>query len=219
MLRAGARVRVVMLAPDAAAARRRRSERAARRARAVRVGQGWDIHRLVAGRPLRLGGVEVPYERGLLGHSDGDVVLHAVTDALLGAIAAGDIGQHFPDTDPRYRGVDSARAARARSWQLVRAARLPRRQRRRHHPRRAAEAGAAHGRHAARAWRSCSASTRDQVGIKAKTMEGLGAIGAGEAIARWPSPYSPCARVLDAVTTTGDNRSTERRHPLPWTPF
>src|SRR5262247_4435475 len=91
--------------------RRRHSERGAWagwQRRAVRVGQGWDIHRLVAGRPLRLGGVEVPCERGLLGHSDGDVVLHAVTDALLGALAAGDIGQRFPDTDPKLRGIDSA---------------------------------------------------------------------------------------------------------------
>ena len=74
----------------------------------LRVGQGWDIHRLVPGRPLRLGGVTVPHSHGLLGHSDGDAVLHAVADALLGAVAAGDIGQHFPDTDPRYRDADSA---------------------------------------------------------------------------------------------------------------
>ena len=86
----------------------------------MRVGQGWDIHRLVEGRPLRLGGITIPFDRGLLGHSDGDAVLHAVTDALLGALAAGDIGQHFPDTDPRYRGIDSARAARPRSCAVAR---------------------------------------------------------------------------------------------------
>jgi 2-C-methyl-D-erythritol 2,4-cyclodiphosphate synthase len=73
-----------------------------------RTGIGYDIHRLVEGRKLFLGGIEVPYPRGLLGHSDGDVLLHAVCDALLGAIAAGDIGAHFPDTDPKYKGIDSA---------------------------------------------------------------------------------------------------------------
>ncbi len=74
----------------------------------IRVGQGWDIHRLVPGRPLRLGGITVSFDKGLLGHSDGDVILHAIGDALLGAIAAGDLGGHFPDTDPRYRDADSA---------------------------------------------------------------------------------------------------------------
>jgi 2-C-methyl-D-erythritol 2,4-cyclodiphosphate synthase len=74
----------------------------------LRIGQGWDIHRLVEDRPLRLGGIEVPFDRGPLGHSDGDVVMHALCDALLGAAAAGDIGSHFPDTDPRYSGADSA---------------------------------------------------------------------------------------------------------------
>ena len=72
-----------------------------------RVGQGYDVHRLVAGRKLILGGVEIPHETGLLGHSDADALLHAITDALLGAVALGDIGRHFPDTDPRYRGIDS----------------------------------------------------------------------------------------------------------------
>ena len=73
----------------------------------TRIGTGFDVHALVAGRPLVLGGVTVPYERGLAGHSDADVLLHAVADALLGALALGDIGRHFPDTDPRYRGADS----------------------------------------------------------------------------------------------------------------
>ncbi|MBL8417612.1 MAG: 2-C-methyl-D-erythritol 2,4-cyclodiphosphate synthase [Dechloromonas sp.] len=72
-----------------------------------RVGQGYDVHRLVAGRKLILGGVEIPHETGLLGHSDADALLHAITDALLGAVALGDIGRHFPDTDPRYKGADS----------------------------------------------------------------------------------------------------------------
>lgn len=73
----------------------------------MRIGQGYDVHRLTEGRKLILGGVEIPYEKGLLGHSDADVLTHAVMDALLGALALGDIGGHFPDTDPRYRGADS----------------------------------------------------------------------------------------------------------------
>jgi len=72
-----------------------------------RIGQGYDVHALVPGRPLIIGGVTVPYERGLLGHSDADVLLHAVTDALFGAAALGDIGRHFPDTDTRFAGADS----------------------------------------------------------------------------------------------------------------
>ncbi len=73
----------------------------------MRIGHGYDVHRLVEGRRLILGGVEIPFELGLLGHSDADVLLHAVSDALLGAAALGDIGKHFPDTDPRYEGADS----------------------------------------------------------------------------------------------------------------
>jgi len=73
----------------------------------MRIGQGYDVHRLVEGRKLILGGVEIPYEKGLLGHSDADVLLHAVMDALLGAAALGDIGQHFPDTDEKYKGISS----------------------------------------------------------------------------------------------------------------
>jgi 2-C-methyl-D-erythritol 2,4-cyclodiphosphate synthase len=75
----------------------------------TRVGLGFDVHPFVEGRPLVLGGVEVPADRGLGGHSDADVLTHAVADALLGALALGDLGQHFPDTDPRYRGVSSLR--------------------------------------------------------------------------------------------------------------
>jgi 2-C-methyl-D-erythritol 2,4-cyclodiphosphate synthase len=74
----------------------------------IRIGEGWDIHQLVEGRKLMLGGIEVPYSKGLLGHSDADVLLHAITDALLGAAALGDIGKHFPDTDAQYKGADSA---------------------------------------------------------------------------------------------------------------
>lgn len=73
----------------------------------IRIGHGYDVHRLVSGRELILGGVHIPYERGLLGHSDADVLLHAISDALLGACALGDIGTHFPDNDERYRGADS----------------------------------------------------------------------------------------------------------------
>lgn len=73
----------------------------------MRIGTGYDVHRLVEGRKLILGGVEIPYEKGLLGHSDADVILHAISDALLGAAALGDIGQHFPDKDPQYEGISS----------------------------------------------------------------------------------------------------------------
>lgn len=73
----------------------------------MRIGNGYDVHRLVAGRKLILGGVEVPHSEGLLGHSDADVLLHALSDAILGAIGEGDIGRHFPDTDPAYKGADS----------------------------------------------------------------------------------------------------------------
>jgi 2-C-methyl-D-erythritol 2,4-cyclodiphosphate synthase len=90
-----------------------------------RIGEGWDVHQLVAGRKLILGGVEIPHVTGLLGHSDADVLLHAITDALLGAAALGDIGRHFPDTDAQFRGADSivllaeaARRVRAEGWQI-----------------------------------------------------------------------------------------------------
>jgi len=73
----------------------------------VRIGQGYDVHRLVAGRKLVIGGVDIPYEKGLLGHSDADVLLHAISDALLGAAALGDIGRHFADTEEKYRDIDS----------------------------------------------------------------------------------------------------------------
>lgn len=73
----------------------------------LRVGQGFDVHRLVPGRRCVIGGVDIPHDRGLLGHSDADVLLHAICDALLGAAALGDIGRHFPDSDPRFKGIDS----------------------------------------------------------------------------------------------------------------
>lgn len=91
-----------------------------------RVGQGFDVHALVAGRPLIIGGVNIPFDRGLLGHSDADVLLHALTDALLGAAGLGDIGRLFPDTDPQHAGADSRELlrvafarVRAAGWQVV----------------------------------------------------------------------------------------------------
>jgi len=91
----------------------------------MRIGHGYDVHRLVEGRKLILGGVDIPWENGLLGHSDADVLLHAIADGILGAIAEGDIGKHFPDTDPRYKGADSLKLlghvmglARTRGYRL-----------------------------------------------------------------------------------------------------
>jgi len=93
---------------------------------ALRIGEGWDTHALVAGRPLVLGGVTIPHSHGLLGHSDADALLHAITDALLGAAGLGDIGRHFPDTDEAFRDADSvvllseaARRVRAAGWAIV----------------------------------------------------------------------------------------------------
>ncbi|WP_348753735.1 2-C-methyl-D-erythritol 2,4-cyclodiphosphate synthase [uncultured Aquincola sp.] len=93
---------------------------------ALRIGEGWDTHQLVTGRPLILGGVTIPHSHGLLGHSDADALLHAITDALFGAAALGDIGRHFPDTDPAFKGADSVallveavRRVRAAGWEPV----------------------------------------------------------------------------------------------------
>lgn len=147
----------------------------------MRIGQGWDVHRLVEGRPLRLAGIEVPFERGLLGHSDGDVVLHAICDALLGAIGAGDIGTHFPDTDARYRDADSGDLLRhvaarigERGYTVVNVDVTVLAER----PRLSPHAGAMRARIA-----ELLAVGADRVSVKAKTMEGLDAVGRGEAIA------------------------------------
>lgn len=86
----------------------------------MRIGQGFDVHAFAEGRPLILGGIEIPHERGLLGHSDADVLLHTIADAALGAIAAGDIGKHFPDTDPEFKDADS-KVLLQHVWQLVKA--------------------------------------------------------------------------------------------------
>src|SRR5262249_32729640 len=102
-------------APDAAARVRRAAP-----ARTGRAGIGYDLHRLVEGRPLVLGGVHIPFDRGLMGHSDADAVCHAITDALLGAAGAGDIGRHFPDTDSKWRGASSVDLLR-RAVEMIRA--------------------------------------------------------------------------------------------------
>ena len=92
----------------------------------IRIGEGWDVHALVPGRKLILGGVEIPHTSGLMGHSDADVLLHAITDAVLGAAGLGDIGRHFPDTDAQFKGADSSvllaeamRRVREKGWELV----------------------------------------------------------------------------------------------------
>lgn len=146
----------------------------------MRVGQGGDIHALVAGRRLVIGGVDIPHELGLLGHSDADVLLHAITDALFGAAGLGDIGRHFPDSDARYRGADSRvllRAARDRlaeaGWRIVNVDATINAQRPKMAPhiplmveRIAADLGV----------------PVECVNVKAKTAEKLGPVGRGESI-------------------------------------
>lgn len=146
-----------------------------------RIGQGFDVHALVEGRPLIVGGVTIPHERGLLGHSDADVLLHAITDALIGAAGLGDIGRHFPDTDPRYKGADSRvllrdtmQMLRARDWQVVNVD---------------ATIIAQAPKMAPHIPSMCAAIAADlgiavsQVNIKAKTTERLGFTGRGEGMA------------------------------------
>jgi len=149
----------------------------------VRTGIGYDLHRLVPGRPLRLGGVEIPFDRGLLGHSDGDALLHALCDAMLGAVAAGDIGELFPDNDSRWKDADSRQFVLAALQRVTNAgwtignvdliihAQVPRLTP--YKPRiRAAVA-------------ELLALPPDAVGLKATTNERLDAIGRGEALACW----------------------------------
>ena len=146
----------------------------------IRVGEGWDVHQLVAGRKLILGGIEVPHTTGLLGHSDADVLLHAITDALLGAAGLGDIGRHFPDTDAQFRGADSAvllaeaaRRVRAEGWEIgnvdstviAQAPKLAP-----HIPQMCARIAETLG------------LTPGQVNVKAKTAEKLGPVGEGRAM-------------------------------------
>src|ERR1035437_9194558 len=145
-----------------------------------RIGEGWDVHALVAGRKLIIGGVEIPYHMGLLGHSDADVLLHAITDALLGAAALGDIGTHFPDTDARFKGADSlallaeaARRVRAQGFEIGNVdstviAQVPKLM-----PFIAAM----------RAQIALALVVRvDQVNVKAKTAEKMGPVGLGQAM-------------------------------------
>lgn len=146
----------------------------------VRIGEGWDVHALVPGRPLILGGVNIPHTAGLLGHSDADVLLHAITDAVLGAAGLGDIGRHFPDTDPQFKGADSSvllaeamRRVRAQGWELVNVdstlvAQAPKLAP--HMPAIAAGVSRALG------------VPAEQVNVKAKTAEKLGPVGQGQSI-------------------------------------
>lgn len=149
----------------------------------MRVGIGYDIHRLVEDRKLVLGGVEIPYIKGLLGHSDGDALMHAVADAILGALALGDIGQHFPNTDPRFRGIASSELVKTvvglaadRGFVLNNVDTMIIAEEPKINPFRdkMLEALAA-----------ALGVTVDRVNIKATTAEGVGPIGRGEAIAAY----------------------------------
>lgn len=146
----------------------------------MRIGHGYDVHRLVEGRKLIMGGVDIPWEKGLLGHSDADVLLHAISDAILGAIGEGDIGRHFPDTDPAYKGADSLKLlshvmklADERGYQLGNLdatiiAQLPRM--------------APHIPLMRQNIATVLNASEEQVNVKATTEEGLGFTGAGEGI-------------------------------------
>ena len=147
----------------------------------TRVGIGYDSHRFVPGRPLVLAGRTIPHDRGLAGHSDADAVAHALTDAILGAAAAGDIGRHFPDTDPRWKDADSmallrsaVEMVRGRGFRVAQAditviTELPKL--------------AAHLGPMAEALEAALGAPRQSVGLKAKTNEGMGFIGQGEGLA------------------------------------
>lgn len=146
----------------------------------IRVGEGWDVHQLVEGRKLILGGVEIPYEKGLLGHSDADALLHAITDALLGAAGLGDIGRHFPDTDPKFKGADSGvllaeavARVRAQGWSIANIDSTIVAQA----PKMAPHIPAMRERIA-----TLLGLSADQVNVKAKTAEKLGPVGEGRSI-------------------------------------
>jgi 2-C-methyl-D-erythritol 2,4-cyclodiphosphate synthase len=146
----------------------------------LRIGEGWDTHQLVVGRPLVLGGVTVPHSHGLLGHSDADALLHAITDALLGAAGLGDIGRHFPDTDPAYDGADSvvllqaaAQRVCAAGWEIVNIDSTITAQA----PKLAPHIPAMRERIA----QALNLAT-DAVNVKAKTAEKMGPVGEGRAI-------------------------------------
>jgi 2-C-methyl-D-erythritol 2,4-cyclodiphosphate synthase len=146
----------------------------------IRIGEGWDIHQLVEGRKLILGGVEIPHTKGLLGHSDADALLHAITDAILGAAALGDIGKHFPDTDAQFKGADSGvliaeamRRVRAQGYEIGNVDSTVIAQA----PKLAPHIQAMRARIAALLGISV-----DQVNVKAKTAEKMGPVGAGLAM-------------------------------------
>ena len=139
----------------------------------MRVGMGYDVHRLVEDRKLILGGVEIPYEKGLLGHSDADVLLHAIMDALLGAAALGDIGKHFPDTDPAYKGISSIKLLEEQNYVVgnIDATIIAQRPKMAPHiPQMRANVAKA------------LQIEESQINIKATTEEGLGFTGTGEGI-------------------------------------
>lgn len=145
-----------------------------------RIGEGWDVHALVPGRKLILGGVEIAHTTGLLGHSDADVLLHAITDALLGAAGLGDIGRHFPDTDVQFKGADSAvllteamRRVRETGWALVNVDSTIVAQA----PKLAPHMAAIHASLA-----QALGVTSDQVNVKAKTAEKLGPVGMSQSM-------------------------------------
>jgi 2-C-methyl-D-erythritol 2,4-cyclodiphosphate synthase len=146
----------------------------------IRIGEGWDVHALVPGRKLILGGVEIAHSAGLLGHSDADVLLHAITDAVLGAAGLGDIGRHFPDTDAQFKGANSSvllqeamRCVRAQGWELVNVDSTIVAQAPKLAPHMAAiNAGVA----------QALGVALDQVNVKAKTAEKLGPVGMGQSI-------------------------------------
>lgn len=146
----------------------------------LRIGEGWDIHALVEGRKLILGGVEIPHSKGLLGHSDADALLHAITDALLGAAALGDIGTHFPDTDAQFKGADSgvllaeaARRVRAKGYAIGNVDSTVIAQA----PKLAPHIAAMRARIA-----QVLGVDVDQVNVKAKTAEKMGPVGEGRAM-------------------------------------
>ncbi|MFM2329896.1 MAG: hypothetical protein RLZZ494_1999 [Pseudomonadota bacterium] len=146
----------------------------------LRIGEGWDVHALVPGRPLVLGGVTIPHHLGLLGHSDADALLHAITDALLGGAGLGDIGRHFPDTALEFKGADSAvllaeayRRVRAAGWQVVNVDSTIVAQA----PKMAPHIPAMQARIA-----ELLGVTPDRINVKAKTAEKMGLVGEGRAI-------------------------------------
>jgi 2-C-methyl-D-erythritol 2,4-cyclodiphosphate synthase len=149
----------------------------------MRVGVGYDIHRLVEDRPLFLAGVEIPYFKGLLGYSDGDVVIHAVADAMLGALALGDIGQHFPNTDPEYRGIASGKILSKvvsmmseKGFAVSNVDTMILAEEPKIYPFRAGMV---------EALAKLLGVEKDRINVKATTNEGVGSIGKGEAIAAY----------------------------------